>query len=230
MKTFVIHLARATARRPQVDRLLSDAPWPAEILPAVDGSALDEWPILPRFTPRYPFDLRAGEVGCFLSHRAAWQKIVDEGLEAALILEDDVALDDGFGAVAHFAAEHAARLGYIQFQTRPVTGAPVAQADDLTIVRPQVTPLRTSAQLVHVDAARRLLAVTPTFDRPVDTMLQMHWETGVRVHTAVPSRVSDRTAETGGSTISGARRGLLENLTREIRRGLYRAAIKRLSR
>lgn len=230
VKTLVIHLDRAVGRRAQVDRLLAEAPWPAEILPAVDGAALEDWPVLPRFRPRYPFTLRAGEVGCFLSHRAAWQRIVDEGWNAALILEDDVALEPGFDAVAQFAAQHVAQFGYIQLQTRPLTGVEVARDGELAIVRAPVTPLRTSAQLVHVEAAQRLLAVTPTFDRPVDTMLQMHWETGVRVHTAVPSRVADRTAETGGSTISGPSRGLWANLRREVKRGLYRAAIRRLSR
>ncbi len=41
MKTFVIHLERATARRPQVDHILQAAP-NAEVLPACDGSALTE--------------------------------------------------------------------------------------------------------------------------------------------------------------------------------------------
>ena len=44
MKTFVIHLERATARRAQVDRLLSEAPYPATVLSAVDGSTLDTLP------------------------------------------------------------------------------------------------------------------------------------------------------------------------------------------
>jgi hypothetical protein len=27
--------------------------------------------------PRYPFALRAAEIGCFLSHRRAWREILD---------------------------------------------------------------------------------------------------------------------------------------------------------
>ena len=31
-----------------------------------------------------------GELGCALSHRKVWEKIIDENIEYALILEDDV--------------------------------------------------------------------------------------------------------------------------------------------
>ena len=232
VKTFVIHLERATARRAQVAQLLDRAPFPADVLIAVDGSALSDWPVARRFQPRYPFSLGPGEVGCFLSHRLAWQRMLDEGLEAALILEDDVALEDGFADAARFAAENAGNFGYIQFQTRLLADpvSEVARRDELSIVRPRLTPLRTSAQLVHRDAARRLLQVTETFDRPIDVLLQMHWETGVRLHVVQPSRVSDKTAETGGSTISGKRRGIFEKIARSFHRHRYRSAISRLSR
>ncbi|MBC6442316.1 MAG: glycosyltransferase family 25 protein [Rhodobacteraceae bacterium] len=73
MKTFVIHLARATARRTQADRLLAQAPFPAEILDAVDGTAHGgTGRVRPGlYAPPYPFRLTQGEIGVFLSHRMA---------------------------------------------------------------------------------------------------------------------------------------------------------------
>ena len=42
-----------------------------------------------------PLDLESlGSIACFWSHRKIWQKIVDEGIEDAVILEDDVILKD----------------------------------------------------------------------------------------------------------------------------------------
>lgn len=35
------------------------------------------------------FDMSKGEIGCALSHTMAWQKIVDDGVERALVLEED---------------------------------------------------------------------------------------------------------------------------------------------
>jgi glycosyl transferase family 25 len=40
--------------------------------------------------------LTPGAVGCALSHRAIYQKIVDENINSCLILEDDITLDDKF--------------------------------------------------------------------------------------------------------------------------------------
>ena len=156
---------------------------------------------------------------------------MEEALPAALVLEDDVALDAGFGDVAACAVEHIGTLGYIQFQTRPLRGdAPVAaRAGEIAFRDPRVIPLRMSAQLVSQAAARRLLAATETFDRPVDSFLQMRWQTGQDIFVAVPSRVRDIAATIGGSTIS-VRRPLFAKIPREVKRAVYRARIRRLSR
>lgn len=235
IETFVIHLARATGRRAQVDRLLAGTPYPSQILDAVDGAQVAEAQRAaeisnaPLFAPRYPFALNAGEYGCFQSHRVAWQRIVDQGLDAALILEDDVALTDDFDAAVALAAQHVGALGYVQFQVRKVDGGSVvANAGGVSIVRPRVTPLRTSAQMVSRAAAQTLLGMTAQIDRPVDTFLQSHWHTGLHLVCVVPSGVEDRTAETGGSTIS-SKRSLWEKAKREVLRSRYRRAVDRLS-
>ncbi|WP_069301397.1 glycosyltransferase family 25 protein [Neptunicoccus sediminis] len=236
IETLIIHLARATGRRGQVDRLLSDTPYPARVIDAVEGSVLSaeqQDRVLadhPLFKPRYPFPLNAGELGCFLSHRTVWQMIVDQGLSAALVLEDDVALVDGFDRAATFAAQHVNTLGYIQFQVRPVPECKtVARGENVSIVQPKVTPLRTSAQMVSNAAAVRLLALTKQVDRPVDTFLQSHWHTGLQLACVVPSGVEDRTAQSGGSTIS-TRKPIAEKMKREWMRARYRAAVKGRSR
>ena len=37
-----------------------------------------------------------GEVGCFLSHYTIWNKVLDEGLERVLVLEDDIDFEPRF--------------------------------------------------------------------------------------------------------------------------------------
>ena len=235
IETFVIHLARATGRRAQVDRLMKSTPYPSQILSAVDGARLPEAQRADNisetqlFAPRYPFALGAGEYGCFQSHRVAWQKIVDKGLDAALILEDDVALTDGFDAALTLASDHVEAFGYIQFQVRNVDESfVVARSSGLSLVQPRVTPLRTSAQLVGRGAAQLLLKMTVRIDRPVDTFLQGHWHTKMPLACVVPSGVEDRTAQTGGSTIS-SKQSIWEKVRRDFQRRAYRRAVKRLS-
>lgn len=236
-KTFIIHLPRATARRPQVDHLLNASPYRAEVLDAVDGLALtktqqtDCYSATPLHRPHYPFALNTGEIGCFLSHRAAWQRILDEDLDAALILEDDVQIEPAAFERSHtLAAAHIAQLGYIQFQVRQLKGGVKLLKEDegSQIVAPEITPLRTSAQLVSHKAAQHLLDITKRFDRPIDTTLQMHWVTGIPLACVVPSGVSDRTAQTGGSTISRSQ-PIGQKIKREFKRTLYRRAIRNFS-
>lgn len=45
-------------------------------------------------------EAKPGAIGCFLSHRAAWQVVRDRGLDAALICEDDAVLMGGADALA----------------------------------------------------------------------------------------------------------------------------------
>ncbi|MHA6263010.1 glycosyltransferase family 25 protein [Arenibacterium sp. CAU 1754] len=233
VETFVIHLERARKRFEQAQQLIRDTGPNSSILAAVDGSALSPEEIN-RFyrpgllKPAYPFPLRPGEIGCFLSHRNAWQNLVDGHADAALILEDDVALGPEFDDALNLAQTHVGTYGYIQLQTRKVDGETIDAKGLCRLLQPQVTPLRTSGQLVNRASAQRLLDLTETFDRPVDTFLQMHWHTGIHLATIAPSGLTDRTAETGGSTIS-ERKSLSERLAREWKRSRYRAAVNKLS-
>lgn len=240
IETLVIHLARAEGRRAQVERLLKGTPYPARVLDAVDGSQVSDAERNaaiskdPLFEPAYPFPIGSGEYGCFQSHRKAWKFILDEGWDAALILEDDVELTSVFAESVAIAVEHAAAFGYLQFQARPVDETSIrVRSGSARIVQPRLTPLRTSAQVVSRMAAKKLLAMTETIDRPVDAFLQSYWHTGLHVTCVVPSGVEDRTQETGGSTIS-AKRSIWEKVKREFKReflrGRYRRSVNRLSK
>jgi glycosyl transferase, family 25 len=82
----------------------------AEIIGAVDGQTLDlemmrSQGILQRDI-HVNRDLTAGEIGCYLSHVAAWRKILEQKLETALICEDDIVWRvDANDVVDQFMAE-----------------------------------------------------------------------------------------------------------------------------
>ena len=237
-RAFIIHLARAMGRKRFADELAKACPVDTEIIDGVDGSALAQEEIDRVYSPRlhrphYPFGLRPAEIGCFLSHRECWRRIVDEDLDYGLVFEDDAALDAAVAEPAiAFAEKHIADAGYIQM---PVRGLPedaelnAESAAGFRLLSPQVTPLRLSGQLIGKAAARRLLYMTEVFDRPVDTLLQMHWITGIRPLAVTPSGLSDHTQAAGGSTIASGK-SVFERVSREIRRFAYRRKIERLSR
>lgn len=234
----IVHLQRATGRKAQVRDLISKAPCDVQIIDAVDGAKLTTaeidacYSVKPLLKPAYPFKLNAGEIGCFLSHRNIWQEIVDQNLEAGLIVEDDVHIDmDVFSDSLALAFKSVQKLGFIQFQVREISDKNVVmeQKGSVQIIRPVVTPLRTSAQVVNRATALELLELTQRFDRPVDGFLQLYWETQIHICCVIPSGVSDRTAAAGGSTLS-IKQPIAKKLEREAKRFRYKAQIKNYSK
>lgn len=231
MRSFIIHLPGDARRRPNADRLAATLPG-ARIVDAVRGAdvmAVTDLRPGDLHAPAYPYPMSAGEVGCFLSHRACWQRIVDEGLDHALIVEDDAAFDPALWPhVRALIAAQARTDRYIRLpaKRRERPGLVIAQDGPAQLFLPRIIGLQTVAQVVGRDAAQRLLSATRAIDRPVDTLLQMHWATGQPVHTIWPSGVTEITAEVGGSTIQTKPRAG-SKLAREWTRLVYRARIAR---
>ncbi|WP_343313580.1 glycosyltransferase family 25 protein [Brucella sp. BE17] len=234
VKAFIIHLARATDRRAQVMRLIKSLPVEAEIIDAVDGKTLSAERVSQVYRrslhrPRYPFALGITEIACFLSHRKAWQAIIDQNLDAGLVLEDDVELTEQFPASFRAALQIADSKTFIRLPFRErESGREVLVIDATRVIAPVPVGLGMVAQLVGRDAARKLLAATEVFDRPVDTTAQMNWVTGLTPLSVLPGGVREISANLGGSTIQKSRT-LPDKLRREILRPIYRWRIKRRS-
>ena len=232
----IIHLERSVERKPQVKKLKKDLPFQTKVVEAVDGSNPDI-DFSKSYTPRllrplYPFSLRSAEVACFQSHRKCWQEILDRGLEAALIIEDDVDIIDGeFTAAVKLAMKEIKMGDLIRFPMKPREKPrnKSVRSDNISIFEPTVVGLGTQAQIVTYDAARRLLEKTEHFDRPIDVYLQLRWKHGVRILTLWPHGVCERSSSLGGSLI-GKERSNGDKLRRELLRPFYRAKLNIYSR
>jgi glycosyl transferase family 25 len=237
-KAFILHLERATGRRANVEALRAFLPIKNEVLPAVDGARLsaeevNEAYARSRFSPRYPFALRPAEIGAFLSHRAAWRRIVEDGLDFACVFEDDAEIDrERFAALLDFAVAERGRWGYVLLPAAGLepAGAAIVSGGGFALLQPYSPPLRAIGQIVSRAAAERLLAISSPFDRPVDTFLQMAWVTGVTILAATPTPIRDVSRETGGTTVQRKRMGALQRLHHEIMRPVYRAKVLALYR
>jgi glycosyl transferase family 25 len=102
-RAYVINLARSIERRRHIEEQLAAAGLQARFIEAVDGRELTEEQMQryvdPHIRAAYPEWLgRPTMIGCGLSHRRAWQQIVDDGQPAGLVLEDDAVFDPGLGA------------------------------------------------------------------------------------------------------------------------------------
>jgi GR25 family glycosyltransferase involved in LPS biosynthesis len=235
---FVIHLRRATKRGEHVRGLIERLPVKAEIIDAVDALDMSNTDIDAVYKrslhrPHYPFELRVSEVACFLSHRKAWQTIVDRNLDAGLVIEDDVDVDDaGFAAQLTLALEGMKSGDYIRFPcwSRGEKGREIAKEGVNSIIAPELPGLGMQMQLVGRDAAKALLAATERFDRPVDTTIQMRWLHPIRVLSARPITIREIDFNLGGTVVQGKNKTLLGRLGREILRPYYRVTLYLYSR
>ena len=232
----IIHLERSIERKPQVRKLKKNLPYRTKVIEAIDGKSPDN-DFLKSYTPgllrpRYPFSLRPAEVACFQSHRKCWQEILDRGLEAALIIEDDVDIIDGEFTAAVKLAMKEIKIGdliRLPMKPREKPRNRNMKRDTISVFEPTVVGLGTQAQIVTYDAARRLLEKTEHFDRPIDVYLQLRWKHGVRILTLWPHGVCERSSSLGGSLI-GKERSNGDKLRRELLRPLYRAKLNIYSR
>lgn len=101
MRAYVINLARSTDRKAYITAQLDKIGIDYEILTAIDGRYLDlddQSLVAPSFLT--DADLPAGSAGAALSHLAVYRKIIEDGFDMALVLEDDVILPTDLDALA----------------------------------------------------------------------------------------------------------------------------------
>jgi glycosyl transferase family 25 len=122
MHTYVINLDRSPDRRSHITAELERTGLDYEIVPAVDGRNLDladSAVVDPSLASRCPFP--AGAAGCALSHLAAYQKMLDDSRDRALILEDDVTLPIDLNDLVDDVAGHltGAEVALLNFGSYP---------------------------------------------------------------------------------------------------------------
>ena len=92
MYAYVINLARSRDRRAEVTANLDRCGIDYEIVTAIDAQdfAFTDPRVAGKVAATFYDRFRPGEAGCALSHMGVYQKILADGLEWALVLEDDI--------------------------------------------------------------------------------------------------------------------------------------------
>jgi glycosyl transferase, family 25 len=99
---FVISLEKSIERRNSINRKLEELGVEFEFFKAIDGRDLPEEQILEiqkrcgDLVRVRGFPMQTGEIGCSLSHHALYQKIINENIDYACILEDDATFTSDF--------------------------------------------------------------------------------------------------------------------------------------
>ena len=107
---FVISLATSGKRRESIAGQLRALGMEFEIVDAVDGRSLSEAQLESVYDPDRATrilgrPMSRGEVGCALSHQRVYQRICDERIPLALVLEDDAKISEGLSRLHRFLTQ-----------------------------------------------------------------------------------------------------------------------------
>lgn len=206
---FVINLERSAARRETMKAQLDQLGLPYSFCTAVEGAKLEEKDLgfYARRRRRLMFgkDLSPSELGCLLSHRTVYRKMIDENIPIAIVLEDDAILSDDFETVVRALLENPIRWDMIRFLSRPKNYKQGRDLGPLTgkyrLMRPKGIPGGAYAYMLTLHAAQRLNDSMHKNWVPVDILHGKIWQTLLhRIYSINPSpaRFDDENESTIG--------------------------------
>jgi len=168
------------------------------------------------------YGLTKGEVGCFLAHRHAWEKVVERG-EVSLVIEDDARLEPGLPSTLAMLSESINGSDFVirLYSFRHPSGKVWRQlTEKIAVVRPLAAGSSAVAYILTPQGARNLLAASPNFWLAVDEYMDDEAAHGCVIFHATPELIRH---EDDGSSLIGARAKPAIRPLAKIRRECFRA-------
>lgn len=190
MLRLLINLDHSKDRLTSVTKQINNTKTSFERISAVNGKNLSKekvdsitYPLNHRPTKvRFTRNLTLGEIGCFLSHRKCWQRLLESKEKWALILEDDILISSI--ATPYFSTTDwipndvkLCQLGDLKPEQRGRITTQIHHIDaTLSLVQPRFpAPLGTQAYLISREVATQALLLSEKLPCPVDNFLFSPW-------------------------------------------------------
>lgn len=195
---FVINLERSADRRADMIARLEPLHIPYTFFKAVNGHELDieTLPAYAKTRRRLLFgrDLSKGEIGCLLSHKAVYQHMVDNNIDQAIVLEDDVTIEPSFPQLVREILQSPVKWDIIRFLAyekvqkigRDIYALP---SQPHVLARIPTTSGGAYGYMLTQKAARELLKHMQSNALPVDALHSYVWKTGLETFILRPSPV-----------------------------------------
>jgi glycosyl transferase family 25 len=193
LQTWVINLDRAPERLARIGSQMERLGLPFTRLPAVDARALtdDQRAALDEAAYRRKHGMTPvlGELGCYLSHVRAMELFLASQAEFALVLEDDVLLEDTLPAVLQGLMQQATRWDVAKLSAvhsgTPVPYATVAPGHQLAVMLSRCTG--SSAYLMNRRAAMAYVQGLLPMSLPYDHVFDQGWRFGLKFRLVTPT-------------------------------------------
>ncbi len=173
----VISLAGSDVRRQKVKSELDKTNLQWRFLDAVRGSELTNTP--KEYQPSkvkdlLGFELTPNELGCFLSHKKAWQECVDKNIPT-IIFEDDFCLLPHFEKAIHFLVNESTNWDAVRLQgLSNVPQEKIQGNEEFDLVRNIGDAVGATAYLLKPSAAQTLINASSDIYEPLDHFLEHH--------------------------------------------------------
>lgn len=197
---WVVNLPQSKGRREYIGGHLQALGLPHEIVPAVDGRLLPPEELAELYDPVRTKacirrEMALGEVGCALSHLRLYQRMLDEGIDMAVIVEDDAVVDPGFpellAARERWPADWEVLLLY-HGQSQISWWHRQAATPRFRIGRFAKLGWGTVGYAIKQSAARRILAQAYPVHAPSDHWTCGYGDGGIRLYGVEPLCVTHR--------------------------------------
>jgi len=182
VQILVISLERSLDRRAQVEREMKKISLPWNFLNAVDGAALKEVPI--EYNSRkvkrlLGYELTPSEIGCYLSHKAAWKACVANNI-TTLVLEDDFVLSSDFERILYILLNEMTAWNFVRLQgLYEVPFIAIVEKSGITLVKNQGDAVGCTAYLLKPEIAKVLIKHSASIYEPVDHFTEHYLKHGV---------------------------------------------------
>lgn len=195
---FIINLERSTQRRLAMAEQLEALRLSYEFINGIDGDSLNVGD-LPAYAPLrrrlfFGRDLSRAEMGCLLSHRAVYQRMVDSDIDRAVVLEDDAILQPDFPKVIEILIRLPINWHLIRFLARDKVLQQSRRIGPLShnyfLLRPIKAYGGAYGYIISLSGARRLLTLMQNNWLPVDILHGHVWRTGLETFAIGPSPVA----------------------------------------
>ena len=154
----------------------------------------------------YGKPLSGPEIGCYLSHRNVFEKIIDQNVKCAVVLEDDAIIDNSFLEVLPIIKKKIQDLELIRFIGKEkIDVKPKRKIFKInskqSIYRLHGAPGGTYAYMISLNGAKKLFYKMKNIFTAIDTLMGLQVYTGIGIYTVYPKIASwdDRLGSTIGS-------------------------------
>jgi len=189
LQILVISLKESFDRQIKVCAEFSKVQFEWTFLEGVNGRTLN-FPIL-EYSPKkvktlLGFELSPNEIGCFLSHRIAWQSCVDKNIPT-LVLEDDFVLLPHFEQIINTLLSNPQDWELVRLQALIQTKSQLIKTyKTFDLELNHCDPLGATAYLLHPSAAARLLENAIQIYEPLDHFLEHYRKHSIRMYAVKP--------------------------------------------